>query len=1095
MNLEEKISEIIEKEGSSIIVLCGFDTVDMPTDKKYFEFFIDYYDTLSWKVLNEEIVDTIFENRKSNFDYKWLTIEEFQLFKVNIALNKSKIIILKNNLYNKLYPYRQTLTNIDDIYHNLYLNDESELDAEELSVLENVSKIYGTIDFSKELHQYYVTYPEEEVDCVVYDYFESIPVNVNLSEQLPVDNVKLIDLFEDEIPFLDLTISILENRFIDFSIVFTLGTIDLLPYQYLERIKILSELKELKIYFTVPSIKRHSIVREAEYLKLLKSVFNYQEFKNISFYKSIEQKSKETVEISQVQIIDDIVTQVENAKNGLDFRDIFITASTGAGKSVMFQIPALYLVEKYVENKPLFLVISPLIGLMNDQVLAMKSKGINNSETIHGNISPYEKQSIIENVQKGLIDILYLSPESLQARGDITQLIGERSLGAVIIDEAHIVTTWGKSFRADYWYLGIYLTRLRKEYNFPIITFTATAIYGGREDMYLDTRVSLNMINPIAYFGKVRRDDIFMAVNHRKREFKESGGEYRQAKHLLALKHVQNAKKKNQKSLIYFPTVALLQEFSSFATRNDENLKDQIGKYHGSLSKEERDDVLDQFKNGDLKFVLATKAFGMGIDIPNINNVYHYAPTGNVIDYVQEIGRAARDNNIVQHGFGHIDFLEYDFKEVKQLYGMSTIRTSQLLEVMRKVLAIYKDKGNNRNLILSPEDFKHIFLQGNRDEDNLENKVKTALLMIEKDFSSPKKIGYSPFFARPRTLFGKDLIFVTPELEKQFIKSRLGKFFSKHANLESRVYSAVYSVNLSGIWERYYSSKSYPSFKYSLYTQAERETLQHKTIFNEFKFTSGVEVSFFNNQSKLDILADYKKVLSSFKSFVSKTKLTGTYFTTYDLGMHFSQTLKIGDRFSARSFAQAVINACFDYSKCESVSFINEKSVGVDKKNYKINYDTDIFERFILEELEECINPKNNFICDKNRVTTFYIRSRTDEIDKKIAALGIGEARKILGFQIIGGNMPQIYLRINSIFPLEKAIKSGDFYKNDILKDIQSKHYTSVEMLSYLFKKEQPETKASERIPNYTKWFWNEIENYFMGILPDEVVQNLEKMK
>src|SRR5699024_1071682 len=113
----------------------------------------------------------------------------------------------------------------------------------------------------------------------------------------------------------------------------------------------------------------------------------------------------------------------------------------------------------------------------------------------------------------GEVNMLYLSPETLQSRSDIQMLIGERRIGLVIIDEAHIVTTWGKSFRADYWYLGIYLQKLRKKYRFPIVTFTATAIFGGKEDMYLETRDSLNMINPISYFGNVKRDDIYMCIS------------------------------------------------------------------------------------------------------------------------------------------------------------------------------------------------------------------------------------------------------------------------------------------------------------------------------------------------------------------------------------------------------------------------------------------------------------------------------------------------------------------------------------------------------------------------------------------------------
>src|SRR5699024_5775749 len=152
-------------------------------------------------------------------------------------------------------------------------------------------------------------------------------------------------------------------------------------------------------------IKRKVIPNEDSYINLLREVYGYDNYKEIDFYKNIEDRSKETIKISQAQIIDDIVTQDEKAMHGEDFQDVYITASTGAGKSIMFQIPALYLARKYTENKPLTLVISPLIGLMNDQVDSMRRKGIENSATINGNTPPFEKERILEGVQREEIDI------------------------------------------------------------------------------------------------------------------------------------------------------------------------------------------------------------------------------------------------------------------------------------------------------------------------------------------------------------------------------------------------------------------------------------------------------------------------------------------------------------------------------------------------------------------------------------------------------------------------------------------------------------------------------------------------------------------
>ncbi|TWT25302.1 DEAD/DEAH box helicase [Planomicrobium sp. CPCC 101110] len=1094
MNIEKKIEEITEQNGSSIIVLKGFDTSELKTEKKYFSFDIGYLDKVDLSMLKEQVIEDIIQNRTFTNSYLWMSIEEYQLFKDQKAINKMPVVVIENNLFNKQYPYKGTLSNVESIYHYLYYQEDNELENDQMKILENVSKFYGQIDYSKQSGNYYVTYPEFDDKPLTFKYFVEKDYNVNFSENYPEENILQIELSDDELPFLDLIMNTISKDKTKNVLCILSGTDELIPNNYLSRINILTNISDFKFFFTTLSIKRKVIENEFAYKKILKEIYGYENFKEIEFYKNIENQNKETIEISQAQIIDDIVIHAEKAMHGEDFRDVYITAATGAGKSVMFQIPALYLANKYVDDKPLTLVISPLIGLMNDQVDSMKRKGIENSATINGNTPPYEKESILDKIQNQQVDILYLSPETLQARSDIKMLIGNRNIGVVIIDEAHIVTTWGKTFRSDYWYLGIYLAKLRKEYKFPIVTFTATAIYGGREDMYLDTRNSLNMISPISYFGKVRRDEILMIVKSSEKDLEKEGRDYRKTKHTLALRHIERAYKNKQKSLIYFPTVKLLMDFNNFLTQNAPNLVEITGKYHGGLKKEEKDEVLYQYITGDLQYVLATKAFGMGIDIPDITNVYHYAPTGNVVDYIQEIGRAARDKNKVINGFGIIDFLNRDMNEVKQLYGMSAIRKSQILEVMKKVLSVYKEKNNNRNLIISPEDFKYIFVQNKRDEDSLDNKVKTVLLMIEKDFSSPNKLGYSPFVARPRSLFGNDLILVTSELERTLTRSNLGKYFSKLYEIQSETYSAIYQVNLSEIWEKYYRSMSFPSFKFSLYSAEEREKLKHKSIFEKFIYVSGVEVGLNNNETVESIVSEYNLILQAFETFVNNYKISGKQFSVDDLGYHFMKVLKIADRFEAMTFAQTVINAAFEYSKIKEIKFINERaSTGDSKPKYLIHNEVDLFTTFIKRGLLATLKPNNNFVEYEGALLSFSIRANSTELDAKLAALGIGESRNLLNYQVVGGNNPQIYLRMNSIYPLEKAIKQGDFYQNSILKDVQDKHYTSVEMLKYLFTKEQEGNTPREKILNYSKWFWDNTEDYFMGILPSEVKNVLSR--
>lgn len=1097
MSINEKIKEICLENNKVIIILSGFENSELPKKNKYFSFNIKKYDAIDIEEMKDKAIYEILDNRESSEKYLWMTGEEYQLFREHSKICNRDVVILENNIYDRQFPYRDTLSDIEKIYENLYYTDDNELDDNEKELLNNVSFFYGKIDYSKQCDRYYITYNEYDENIKKYNLYEESTIEVEYTERYPKNDAQIIELSDDEIPFLDLEMDMLLGKNKK-NIVFILSSSkEKLPNRYLERINILSKIYDFDTYFSILSIKRNIIENEEEYLKILKDIYGYSSFNELVFYDNIESHSKQTIKISQAQIIDDIVIQAEKALSGEDFRDIYVTAPTGAGKSIMFQIPALYLSSKHKEEKPITLVISPLIGLMNDQVNSMKNKGINNSATINGNTPQYEKEKIIRGVKDEEIDVLYLSPETLQARSDIKMIIGERNIGIVIIDEAHIVTTWGKSFRADYWYLGIYLSKLRKKYKFPIVTFTATSIYGGKEDMYLDTRNSLNMISPISYFGDVKRNDLLMNVKYSK----SHGEDYRKTKYNLAFSHLKKANEKNKKSLMYFPTVRLLIDFYRSLEINAPDIAKKTGKYYGSLMKEEKDSVLEGFKSGNIQFILATKAFGMGIDIPDITYVYHYAPTGNVVDYIQEIGRAARNKKLVKNGIACIDYLPKDMNEVKRLYGMSSIKNSEIIEVMKKVLSIYNEKGKNRNLIISPEDFKYIFIKNSQNEDSsVDNKIKTILLMIEKDFSSPKKLGYSPFVARPRSIFGNDLIFADKKMKNKLKESALSNFFTKKYDLTGKEYTEIYEVNLSEIWETHYKHMSFPAFKYALFTKGERKRLKHSKFFEDLIFSSGVEVSLINSKRKENIISNYRKILDLFEKFINKQKIDETQFTVYELGDYFKRTLKIKDKFQAIAFAQAVINSAFEFSKIKEIKFIKERSNSVEGyQRYVITQDGDIFTRFIMDEINRCINPSFNYAENDGKIITFYIRSsKNTTVDSKIAALGIGEAygeidAKMFSYQVIGGNDPQIYLRMNSEEPLERQIKKGEFYKNDILEDVKEKHYTSVAMLKYLFTKEQKGKDGKEKVINYTKWFWNTIEDYFMGKLPKEVSEEIYK--
>ena len=300
-----------------------------------------------------------------------------------------------------------------------------------------------------------------------------------------------------------------------------------------------------RLFSYVPQADKQIRKCPQEIYDSLERYWGYPSFRSIKMYDlaAVEDHQKEVITISQEDIICDLIEQAENCVAGKTYRDIFVTAPTGSGKSLMFQLPAIYLAEKY---SLLTLVITPLIGLMNDQVQNLEERGYTGAKTINSDISPIVRDEILASVANGDCDILYLSPESLLSRSDVEQLIGKRKIGMLVVDESHIVTTWGKQFRPDYWYLGDHIRKLRKRQSqsetdpvpFIIATFTATAIYGGNEDMYHETLNSLHMVNPITHLGHIRRSNISIEVSQAE---KKTRNEYESDKFDFLISEIHKA--------------------------------------------------------------------------------------------------------------------------------------------------------------------------------------------------------------------------------------------------------------------------------------------------------------------------------------------------------------------------------------------------------------------------------------------------------------------------------------------------------------------------------------------------------------------------
>lgn len=658
--------------------------------------------------------------------------------------------------------------------------------------------------------------------------------------------------------------------------------------------RILSFLRKFSTFSVVKSPVSETadrpFTKNKEFIEILRRRNPSYEFRTFKCYKN-PSYSNETFDVSQEQIIYTIVENAEKALSNLEFRDIFVTAPTGAGKSMMFQIPAIYLAEKY--DQFLTIVISPLIGLMNDQVSNIEDL-TSYAATINSDYTPEMRDEVFNNIRQDKTKILYLSPESFIMNSEINSIIGDKKIGLMVIDEAHTVISWGQTFRPNYWYLGERIKQLRKlgGMSFPIATFSATIPIGGTEDVYQEIIDTLGLDTFEAeFFGGVRRDEISFEINRHK-----SNKDYELEKQTQTVLSINDLIQADYKTIAYFPIISKLQSTFSSIIPNKANM------YYGSLPAIAKNRAIFEFKFNIKKTMLATKAFGMGIDVPDIDYVYHYAPTGILVDYIQEIGRAARTPGAI--GVAKTDYYEQDFKHMKMLHGISRIRDYQVKGVLRKIHDHYM-KHRKRNFTLSPDEFAHVFDKERLNQ--VESSLISTLLIIDKDFQLGT-YGYKPLIFRPKTVFTQGYVVVDDKDMPQLINSKFFRYFELLKQKKELGYKLtentqvlyvgdLYRVNFKEIWENYFSKLSFSEFKRAFYEGNLEEFPNTDKYIPHYLLV--VEWFVDSSTSMLNSLNQYFEVL--YQSFDRLAK-TNKYFSLSD----FKKVVKDISKRNAFEFSKSV---------------------------------------------------------------------------------------------------------------------------------------------------------------------------------------------
>jgi len=417
---------------------------------------------------------------------------------------------------------------------------------------------------------------------------------------------------------------------------------------------------------------------------------------------------KEFFGYDEFRIFDGVPMQqlaVESAIRGESLLTIF---PTGGGKSLTFQLPALMAGRN---THGLTVVISPLQSLMKDQVDNLAARGISDAVTINGLLDPIERATAIEQVADGTANLLYIAPEMLRSK-TIERLLMGRHVVRFVIDEAHCFSAWGHDFRVDYLYIGDFIRQLqeKKQLEQPIAVscFTATAKQKVISDIcdYFRTKLGLELK---VFAANAERKNLRYSVLHA-----DTADEKYNLLRSLILGH-------NCPSIVYVSRTKRTRELAQHLVNDGIRALP----FNGKMESAEKVKNQNAFMSGEAQVIVATSAFGMGVDKKDVGLVVHYNISDSLENYVQEAGRAGRDPQMQAECF--VLYADSDLDKHFILLNQTKLSISEIQQVWKAI----KDLTAKRDKVsCSPLDIARQAGWG-EDVDDIETRVKAAIAALE----------------------------------------------------------------------------------------------------------------------------------------------------------------------------------------------------------------------------------------------------------------------------------------------------------------------------------------------------------------------------